>query len=361
MNLIADRLYAAACLYRLSGNPIFHNQLLADLPQALNDNGDPYYQMYSVLLEDWIYPVFIYLMQSDNAVLDPDVTNLFESITISTSNFMLRDYIDTRACRWGGNYWFPMLVGQGTTPMVHHQAMAYAIGKKRGFTDAPGWLAGMHHTADYFLGNNPLNMCWITGLGERQPKGIYHLDSWYNGSDVPRKGIVPYGPWLGDYSPDPIGPWTHLWAHRKIYPPIEVWPGHERWFDQRHSPLTCEFTIQQNLLPAAMVYGFLAADSISFEYTSGLDDLEMDQKQAAFSLYPNPGNGEQLQLDLRQFPQGGMLAISIFDVLGRRFYTRELEGGLEHSISILPSLPAGKYVVHVRNKTGVWSRVIVVE
>jgi hypothetical protein len=44
-----------------------------------------------------------------------------------------------------------------------------------------------------------------------------------------------------------------------VYPEIDAWPGNERWFDNRCSPMNSEFTIHQNLAPTAALFGFLCA------------------------------------------------------------------------------------------------------
>ena len=110
------------------------------------------------------------------------------------------------------------------------------------------------------LGCNALNTTWVTGLGPRHPNQIFHMDAWYNGQDGFHPGLIPYGPWrkqkdLGQ------GPWDVAWPHGTVYPSIDEWPGNERWFDNRCSPMNSEFTVHQNLGPAAAVFGFLCAPS----------------------------------------------------------------------------------------------------
>jgi hypothetical protein len=71
-------------------------------------------------------------------------------------------------------------------------------------------------------------------------------------------GIVPYGPHRGDNN-GWNGPWDADYAReRAVYPPVSEWPGHELYFENRYCPITNEFTIHQNIAPAAAVYGYLA-------------------------------------------------------------------------------------------------------
>lgn len=47
------------------------------------------------------------------------------------------------------------------------------------------------------------------------------------------------------------------WAHKTLYLLITQLPGNERWFSNRCTPLGSEFTIHQNIAPAAAICGFL--------------------------------------------------------------------------------------------------------
>jgi hypothetical protein len=84
------------------------------------------------------------------------------------------------------------------------------------------------------------------------------MDGWYNGKLTVHPGIIPYGPWVKEREQGQ-GPWDHDWANKSVYPAIDLWPGNERYFDNRCSPLTGEFTIHQNIAPAAAIFGILCA------------------------------------------------------------------------------------------------------
>jgi hypothetical protein len=128
----------------------------------------------------------------------------------------------------------------------------------------PKYLRSVINTADYMLGGNPLNMTWVTGLGHRSPREVLHLDSWYDGIADVVPGIVPYGPHRGDRN-GWNGPWDSDYARdRAVYPEVSQWPGHELYFENRYCPITNEFTIHQNIAPAAAVYGYLAGPPGAF-------------------------------------------------------------------------------------------------
>ena len=252
LDLVASRMYAATALYRLTGNSEYHTQFIEDVASKQ-------WTSTTVLEKDNRYSAWIYSLM-DNQSKNTATAELAQEAVQYSADFIMLYHVDKRACRWAGNYFFPMLVGQGTTPMVNEGVMGYAIAKKtgKGADKLPAYKLFMQTTADYFLGTNPLNMTWLTGVGDRSPGEIFHLDSWYSGKDTPRKGIIPYGPWHDESSLGPIGPWNHKWANKTLTPnSVDQWPGHERWYDLRSSPFTSEFTVHQNNGVAAVVYGFL--------------------------------------------------------------------------------------------------------
>jgi hypothetical protein len=57
-----------------------------------------------------------------------------------------------------------------------------------------------------------------------------------------------------------MGPWDAAWPHSTLYPGIDAWPGNERWFSNRCSPMASEFTIHQNIGLAAAIFGFFCQD-----------------------------------------------------------------------------------------------------
>lgn len=252
LDLVASRMYAATALYRVTGEATYHTQYIADVASRG-------WTTSTVLENDNRYSAWLYSLM-DNRSKDASTADLVRGAIRYTADFTMLYHVDKRACRWAGNYYFPMLVGQGTTPMVNDGVMGYAIASKTG-TDTgklTAYKLFMQTTCDYFLGTNPLNMTWLTGVGDRSPGEIFHLDSWYSGQEAPRKGIIPYGPWHDEQSLGPVGPWNHKWATKTLTPSnVKQWPGHERWYDLRSSPFTSEFTVHQNNGVAAMVYGFL--------------------------------------------------------------------------------------------------------
>ncbi len=246
LNILFDRLFASASLYRLTGDVAYHNQFLTDIDTAMtfyttgNNNRDLY-------LAYWMY-----VMASTTQQVNQQKLNAITIQLIDDADFLMIDFYDTRACRWAGNFWYNMLVGQGTTPMVETGLVAAAI-----FTNPNSntYLQNSITTADYFLGNNPLNMTWVTGMGDRSPQQIFSLDNFCINANTPYPGIIPFGPHYNQYL-GPLGPWNINWANSTVHPGVDDWPGHERWWNNRNAPLNSEYTVP-NLANNALVYGAL--------------------------------------------------------------------------------------------------------
>ena len=308
LRLSDQRLYAAAALYKLTGEETYHDQVKADAA-GINSG--------TALGEDQRWGVYTYLTMGPNRSVDPALYAALRDATLNSADAVLTDVVERRATRYGGNFFFPMLVGQPTTPMIFDGLMGFMLTKDSNVGRANNYLANIYTTSDYFLGTNPLNIVWATGLGERHPDEVFHLDSWYNGLDTEADevqtefypGIVPYGPWINDGKA--FGPWDNDWAGRTTFPAYETWPGHERWYDQRTAPLTAEFTVHQNTAPAAVTYGFLI-DGMFGDFSTGSEAV------TALGLSPDSlalGLGEAAQLTLTTTPTnaGGGLVWSSQD------------------------------------------------
>ncbi len=176
-----------------------------------------------------------------------------------------RDYLvsfrDSRAARWGGLYFFPIVVGQSSSPQVQPGILLHYFASRLDPENEAAYAAALYSTADYFLGNNPLNYVWITGVGEQGPSEILALDAWVLGGETPRPGMVPYGPVAQVFKFAPVnGVFNFAWPLQYIYPANEnEWPAHELWFDQRQAPTTAEYTVHQTLSSAYLTYGYLYA------------------------------------------------------------------------------------------------------
>lgn len=240
--------HAAAALFRLTGETTYRDDfalLTADITptsQVWNESG---------------YGPFLFALApkgSGDAALDTRI----RAAVLNTADEVAIRTLQRRALRWGGNFSFPMLVGQQTTPWVLEAAVGHTLTKGTEPKRAETYLAAIFTTADYFLGTNPQNMTWVTGLGPRHVTQVFHMDAWYNGKGKFHPGLIPYGPWRKEQEQGQ-GPWSQFWPYKTVYPGIDAWPGAERYFSNRCAPMESEFTVHQNLGPAAAIFGFLCA------------------------------------------------------------------------------------------------------
>lgn len=245
------RRYALAGLALLTGEARFDKLLLT----ATADYGPGTRLWWSALDGPALYLV------GPSTDKDPVLVDRFRQGVLATADAEL-DSSRKRALRWGGDWGMPMLVGQQTTPWVAAMAVANVITRDADPVKSRTYFGAVETTADYFLGTNPLNQTWVSGLGPQFPRDPFSMDSWYEEGAYPRPGIVPYGPWRIEGAPAVAGPWDRDWANKTAYPVIDQWPGAERWFNNRCCPMTSEFTIHQNMAPSALVYGFLCGSKL---------------------------------------------------------------------------------------------------
>lgn len=248
--LSEQRSYAAAALFRLTGDQSYEKQFLADVASIQED---------TLLAGDGRYGPWLYVLGGGPAKGRPKALARLRAAILHSADEITVMPAARRALRWGGYFGMPMLVGQQTTPMVFEGVIGHALTKASEPARARRYLAALYNTCDYFLGTNPLNQTWITGVGPRHPTHIFHMDAWYNGKGRYQPGLIPYGPWRKERVVAQ-GPWDSDWANQYVYPPIDAWPGGERWFNNRCSPMSSEFTVHQQSGPAAAIFGFLRAE-----------------------------------------------------------------------------------------------------
>lgn len=244
------RCYAAASLFRLTGDATYATQIAADT--ATLKVGDELW---------WTSPYgpWVACLGGGSVPLPRELAQRLRAVVLSSCELVALTNSGKRALRWGGHWSMPMLIGQQSTPMVMEGMIGWGLTHATEPAKAVAFRGAVATTCDYFLGTNALNQTWVTGLGVRHVNQVFHMDAWYNGKPTPHPGVVPYGPWrkakdLGQ------GPWDSDWPNQTVYPGIDQWPGNERWFDNRNCPLGSEFTIHQTTCFAAATYGWLCAE-----------------------------------------------------------------------------------------------------
>ena len=251
--LSAYRNYAAANLFRITGDEKYHNYLKEDFANISET---------TTFVNDDSWGIYSYLL-ADNCNVDRILYGKLKEAAIQLANVKGADCANDRACRWGNIWDYPMLVGQGSTPLMFDVIIGYVL------TGDEKYKNTVHTTSDYFLGGNPLHTTWITGVGPNPLHAVFHLDTRHIYDDWKTyPGQIPYGPWSLEYGYSPHywvmdgdsveggnGPWHHAWWNFSVYPGIRQWPGHERLSNNIHSPMSMEFTVHQNSVHAALTYG----------------------------------------------------------------------------------------------------------
>ena len=279
-NLALERMYAAAALFRLTGNKSpYETTFINDMANAPLQGGRTGFlggDYKNSSENDNINFVMntYYRAQIENGNANASTFAEVKGIIERSADFILNPSVfpnvtANRAMRWGGNWWQPMGIGQSSTPMVQGGVLAHQAFLTENTTKSNLWKSYIYTTADYMLGTNPLNMTMITGLGERYPEQIFHMDMWYltPGQSV-KKGLIPYGP-MKDINSDLggaggyYGPYKYYYGLSKAIPyrnseGQEVRPGHERFMPSRTGIQANEFTIDQNQAVGALTYALLA-------------------------------------------------------------------------------------------------------
>jgi endoglucanase len=279
-----DRTYAAAMLYKLTGLINYNNDFVTDVNGLPNDLNLSYPN------PEKKWGILTYASLPDTLITNTELKAACRGSILLTADFILL-YYNERNARWKGNMYQPFQNGHATTPLVFEGIMGYYLTKKSDPIKAAQYKKVLYSTADYFLGTNPLNMTWISGVGERNPQsGVFKLDDWYSSSNAPLIGVVPYGPRRlyknlngnTGYEPD--------YPTNKVYPTnIEDWPKHETWFEQRYAPGTCEYTIHENMCNAIAAYGILG-DSVTPDIICSIGVLPIKEIKLTSAIVN--GNGK---------------------------------------------------------------------
>jgi endoglucanase len=256
-----DRALAAVALYRLTGGAEYHARFLADTAGRAG----------AELTGSALQAATLYLTLPAGRAPDAARVAELRGALYSPTLWVQTLSVGNRAMRWAGNWWQPAEVGAATTPLIAPIVYARQVLAAGDPVFAAELRGHTLTTADYSLGGNPLHTTWISNLGPRPPTGTFHFDDWALGPK-PRTGLIPYGPtrygvlWFWWPLRIPASP---VWAYDTAFPEIDsdpllfeptgpgTWPVHESWFDQATAPQTCEFTIHQTQINAALAYGSL--------------------------------------------------------------------------------------------------------
>jgi endoglucanase len=117
----------------------------------------------------------------------------------------------------------------------------------------------------FILGNNPVNICFTTGLGYNTPQNPNHLDSIAMGVKPPdgltiygfspKKSLIRYQSKFGvitnpTYLPD---------LNKTLFPENKYWPQYETYFDHPDIKPSSGYNIADTIASTACIWGYLAA------------------------------------------------------------------------------------------------------
>lgn len=326
------RQYAAAWLYRLTGEAQYQQQFKIDnvistiyTPLFLWQHHDQQWAVWTYISASW--PNMDFSLKNR---LQTAARNWARSNNLQTAQ--------NRSCRVGYDWYVATMVGSATVPKTMPLIAAYQISHEAEFLDY------QYTTCDYFLGGNPLNMCWISQTGDRFPKELMHLDSWYYHRDLGMApGLIPYGPYHYD-AVTTTGPFDPQFGMKTAYPAANLWPPHELYFENRYCPITNEFTVYQNMGPAAAAYGYLCAEAATAGITDG--GVSADTVFELSSAYPNPFN--DWTIIRYHLMRTERVRLRVFDLRGRmvRSLLDGIQAGGEHRMALQANnLASGVYFV----------------
>lgn len=251
------RAFAAAALYRITGESRYQEQFKADHP--VESEGS------SLEAEDgsFEWAVWTYALTWRKG-MDESLRERLRRASIRWARVQNAEPAARRNCRIAFPWQAPTVVGIGSTtplcfPLMVGAALTEEADEYQLFRDY------VRTTADYFLGGNPLNKVWVTTLGDRPVQAILNHDLWYDGDPSEFPGIVPYGFTAPRF--DSHGSvWSPGYGKTTCYPNDDEgtatnWPIHELHFENRYPPMTAEYTVWQNIGPAAAVYGYLCGEA----------------------------------------------------------------------------------------------------
>ena len=244
-NAVRDaRNYAAAELFRLTGDPSWHDVFIET--SALVDAGAPVYQWRSHDQEHgaWVFA------RTDRPGMDEALKRNCRNAIIRVADERLA-MCESTGFRWAKHPWRPFGVGIPSAPD------AVALVRAHVLTGEEKYLRGAVLTCQVGAGGNPSNLCFTTGVGIAYPRHPLHLDSRLS-HQTPPPGLTALGP--RDVTSEAFaGDWGRKLLRPHCYPELESWPPIESYMDVFWNSPLCEFTIHLPMAQNAYVWGYLAA------------------------------------------------------------------------------------------------------
>jgi endoglucanase len=240
------RCLAAAELYRLTGEEKYHEIFLSTT--RFNDASSPFYTSSMGPNGDaqgqagWTY------LRTDHSSKNMEVHTHIKNAMIRDAD-RISENCQNNDFKWARSPQLPIRWGALSMPESHAVCRAHYI------TGDEKYLHAIIHSVLTGAGANPLNLSYVTGVGNRWPQHPLHEDS-RNTRQPLYEGITLGGPMepRSDYK-TPTSPRFEM----RLYPDVKEWPSTEAFYDVFNIAPMNEYTVHQTMLPTSFVWGYLAA------------------------------------------------------------------------------------------------------
>jgi endoglucanase len=236
------RNFAAVELFRLTGNTHFHEIFMKTTVFGGKDAPLRKYGSHDQAEAAWSY------------VKLPE-TKCNREIRANCLNAILKAADEIIAAqaqagfRWAKRPWIPAFGGAMTSPDIPEVVWAWWLIKQRKY------MSCIMLAMQYVLGNNPLNISFMTGVGYKYPVYVMNFDARITGQAVP-EGITVLGPVDFDRIGGVQNPYYVAFSGR-TYPDPLLWPVLETFWDVFWFTMMCEYSIEK-MANNALLTGVLA-------------------------------------------------------------------------------------------------------
>ncbi|MGL4491148.1 MAG: glycoside hydrolase family 9 protein, partial [Rhizobiaceae bacterium] len=239
LEVIQSRNLAAAELYKATGNEKW-NQIYLQSTVYGNDTDIQWN-------EHMVEAAYVY-GSTTWAGVNKTVQKLGTDDIIAEAEFALQ-FLNDDGFGTVVNPWAPVTF---TSTITNPEVAATIFTRAHLLTGDVKWHEAMISATQFMLGANPTNMTYTTGIGINPPREMMDLDADGMGSG-PRPGISIYGL----YNPREGGNWWEQYTQGST--PFQ-WgtPVNETFIGWRAIPQLGEFTVQQGITNATVLWGYLA-------------------------------------------------------------------------------------------------------
>ncbi len=335
-------MFAAAGLFKYTEDPAYQQQFITDANAIEAGQVDPSWLRMRKATQSYHFhqlALFSYLL-TDNSAVDKQFMAqcngwLDEMVAEISGQIADRTYPVA-----GGTY---MTSGYGThtTPASHPLIVKHKLTGDRQYLDM------LQANLSYFLGANPLNICWISGVGERNVSRMLHINSRCDTVDRIAPGLVPYG------AIKPNAEQRHGAILNTLYPAWADWPLPQTWCDgvDHSDAAMAEFTIHQNIVTAAFNYGYMLDTFSPSSVVPGGDGNTRGTPPLA-SAAPRAHaarRGHRLTLTVPR-SHGAIVRVAVLTLQGRELLSRSPATPAYRVALDVASLPAATYVVNATTR-----------